>query len=1758
MTLSLFLVVLLLLLISIYSSEVEEYDDGLGGTIFYVRPKAIHNPTLHPTDSPSNHITHHPTSHPTRQPTLNPTASPTTKPTKPPTIKPTKKPTMKPTLNPTKAPTDQWDSTSARRAPIIKPNAHSSNSISDTQLLNRYKKSHEHTPKPNHTQTKTVAIELYRYHNPLGNRTDDNALFFPQEHIHHLISKNEHCLFIVPYTQTQALQAYNPDIIRYYASERTIHHVTIMSFLPNIFDITTLIDGSTVLKLYHFFKGLSPSPYRTEALRFFESIEGVKAAITDILPPVFKYMEFGLNHVLQNQIKLIEQILTNTTYGTHGKVRKAHLSDVRRIKQNLNGTLRDIASLLAMTLKTYQSGTSNVHLADFSMMTEWVGRITMYWAHVFHFEQSLQIARIVYEWKRQQKTKPRAPIGIVVSAVYLTADLLHNIGYSESDIKMFTVSTHPDDGGHYALSELPSTPPIIPPVSIPINHTENASEPVMHSTVQMFVSHTGFKDRDAPEMIAKQVSILNDPQYDVVIVENGKALNLSTIQQNRYCISESTTQQMFETLYGLVVSYIRDLSGKDISKLTALTFDTLSRVIHALATNNTLYYQIMKQLKSQSMVHPQFPRMVLKYYLSVQENGYAIAMMDLPENSISQEMFGSVFFFLTATLECITNAKFHEMDEFKQNIRTSPLLLQTLGIGIKAMADFPAKFVAVSTFADDQNNKTKLALITQLELDMTTLVTSFTVATKYCQIDAMMSEWSSVDRNSSIAFVCGATNCQIAMQALQGIGYNASAIHIQNLTVETARTPAHIVRLYMLNEETQFIEQQKRIVQDTSNKVVIVMDQEALEIDEQSSKRQMRHHLHTTADIRFDRAYLLMDHLIAVLENTTCSDHDMEIKENTIKTILEQFIYQMVNGWSRDGADRWMDRFVRICPNPSSFIDMIPQYYEAVKSHSNERIKSIKPEMIDNIFHFIRVYFYHINLHKIISIERWMKILNNTTQTLTLSQSSAQLINHTYALLDSDWLGHIQRCYSCANDSEAAETVSKTGLPLVALRISLTTLKRLSAIGGILFYWQRSAHDGAVAIASSQSMIVSTALMDLLHDLGYDESSIQRITFNESTAEDTQPVPVDTANYTTIRGVDALKIFVIDGALEHIFVDEELKIINNISNDMVFAQQKKALNRAQITSHRYLMFDVLDLVFEALYRIVHGFLTRVETIKYGTEMDKCTIVTLEHLLYHATLYNDDTFALIMSKVQSSKPKYTKAFKKIVIAHYKRIEKAAAPREFLSDERQALSESPMMHITFAFIRAYFATITSTQISSISDILQHSHYGNSAHIPRDLVDAFSAEVADVLSLLTGDWWDHVPKVCLERKEDSLRFIRPVKAIVQNVADSIQGFKLWFSISRTIYDWRSAGNHGAVAIIVSSNSAFMTDSFAPVLQGLGYHETLMHRISNNTAKDIEPIDVLTLMVIDNATEQEYAAAELEVCNNASNDVVISIMVSEAAQIKTHRYAVVNDVDDVFGLVYQTMIDFLRDVSQLVEHAHALTIGVLEQMIWYLTRSNECDLHGLFDWILSKARDKYNMKSFKSFQRITTAQYKRMKDKTFRKFSREDVKLLINDQMMRILFDFMHTYFTAISTSKINAISRIILNSNYGKSDQMPTEVSKAFMKDKRKDLLAKVNGHWWDHIVAICVDKQSKSLRYVSKISAILLNIVQTADAFKVWFETARLIYDWRSAGHHGTVVMIASSNETVSSDMFMEIVGGLGYNESSIRRIYWTHTATDHSM
>eukprot|EP01083_Nonionella_stella_P171147 583957_1 len=420
-SLLLVVLILLLLVIIIDSSEVEEYDAGLGETIFYVRtrPKPSHNPTLHPTP------------HPTRQPTLTPTAPPTTTPTRPPTIKPTKNPTMKPTLDPTKAPTEQWDSISARRAPIIKPNAHSSNSISDTQLLNRYKKSHEHTLKPNHTQTKTIAIELYRYHNPLGDSTDGNVLFLDQEHIHYLISQNEHCLFILPFPRTQAIQSYDPEIVRYYGSERTINHATIMSFLHNIFDKTLFNDGSIVTKLYHCFKGLSPSQTVTEALRFFESIKGVKAAITDILQPLFKYMEFGLNHVLHNQIKLIEQILTNTTYGTHGKVRKVHLNDFRRVKQNLNGTLRDIASLLAMTLKTHQSGTYNVYLSDFSMMAEWIDNITMYWAHVFHFEQSLQIARIVYEWKRQQKTKPRAPIGIVVSAVYLTADLLRNIGYLE-------------------------------------------------------------------------------------------------------------------------------------------------------------------------------------------------------------------------------------------------------------------------------------------------------------------------------------------------------------------------------------------------------------------------------------------------------------------------------------------------------------------------------------------------------------------------------------------------------------------------------------------------------------------------------------------------------------------------------------------------------------------------------------------------------------------------------------------------------------------------------------------------------------------------------------------------------------------------------------------------------------------------------------------------------------------------------------------------------------------------------------------------------------------------------------------------------------------------------------------------------------------------------------------------------------------------------------------------------------------------------
>eukprot|EP01083_Nonionella_stella_P090459 252701_1 len=180
---------------------------------------------------------------------------------------------------------------------------------------------------------------------------------------------------------------------------------------------------------------------------------------------------------------------------------------------------------------------------------------------------------------------------------------------------------------------------------------------------------------------------------------------------------------------------------------------------------------------------------------------------------------------------------------------------------------------------------------------------------------------------------------------------------------------------------------------------------------------------------------------------------------------------------------------------------------------------------------------------------------------------------------------------------------------------------------------------------------------------------------------------------------------------------------------------------------------------------------------------------------------------------------------------------------------------------------------------------------------------------------------------------------------------------------------------------------------------------------------------------------------------------------------------------------------------------------------------------------------RNMKSFKKIVTAHYKRMKKATNRRqFSGSARSELMDKAMITIVFDFVHAYGVVISSVKVKSILRIMEQSNYGKSGQIPSDVANAF-GDKHRDMLEVVTGRWWTHLVAICVDKSEASLEYIPNIKSVLGAIVKSINKFKVcmWCQTASLIYEWKAAGNHGTVAIIVSSDRSLMGDEYYMVWG-----------------------
>eukprot|EP01083_Nonionella_stella_P075476 205204_1 len=274
---------------------------------------------------------------------------------------------------------------------------------------------------------------------------------------HNLAQQTNYSLFILPQHVHISPESYASIPSKRYDPMTTHRHNVMMSILNSIIPIRetwTTYPYNVMDNLEYALKALNPEA-ALHVQRSLKVINLCPEARAPFLSHVSHYIEIGLRFAIQNQIELIQHIVSNTTYGTSGKIPRKYIIEFNRKKQHLNNTLQDIASVVLVSLKAHQLNISLEDIGDIdigkngsakmiasrtgrywsttTMISAKMDRITSYWKDLYHLKHSLQIALIVDELNsaRTYKQHTRAIIGIILPDIIdinLTADLLRHLG----------------------------------------------------------------------------------------------------------------------------------------------------------------------------------------------------------------------------------------------------------------------------------------------------------------------------------------------------------------------------------------------------------------------------------------------------------------------------------------------------------------------------------------------------------------------------------------------------------------------------------------------------------------------------------------------------------------------------------------------------------------------------------------------------------------------------------------------------------------------------------------------------------------------------------------------------------------------------------------------------------------------------------------------------------------------------------------------------------------------------------------------------------------------------------------------------------------------------------------------------------------------------------------------------------------------------------------------------------------------------------
>eukprot|EP01084_Bolivina_argentea_P046466 85588_1 len=283
---------------------------------------------------------------------------------------------------------------------------------------------------------------------------------------------------------------------------------------------------------------------------------------------------------------------------------------------------------------------------------------------------------------------------------------------------------------------------------------------------------------------------------------------------------------------------------------------------------------------------------------------------------------------------------------------------------------------------------------------------------------------------------------------------------------------------------------------------------------------------------------------------------------------------------------------------------------------------------------------------------------------------------------------------------------------------------------------------------------------------------------------------------------------------------------DNPAYDLVILRHPGALNDTKIKQNRYAVCDTLDIIFIESFEVMEQFLEAL-TInrhqgKFFLNLNIAKLVSA--IIYQLTLLEELIYNELWLTLTDLRLYH------IIDYHYKRMKKE---KKIHSDCVQQImqfidggSNDESMNLMI-FVNFYLSSITSEELLSMRQMVYNSSYAQSDQKPNDLLKQYNDMGIEFVETQFG-----IPKMdmfaeslCFQQNESLLsEQIHEMKTMLSVIRSRIFPLKQYIKTGQIIYDWKSMGNHGKVALTVTNGNIPLG-----VLNKLGYTEKITHNSSN-----------------------------------------------------------------------------------------------------------------------------------------------------------------------------------------------------------------------------------------------------------------------------------------------------------------------------------------